>query len=57
MALDNEHVADVLVCQLRVESPVEVVGLGEMFGETNFSGGILVNNNIIVLLQPDFIVP
>lgn len=28
-----------------------------MFGEPNFSREILVNNNVIVLLQPDFIVP
>lgn len=41
----------------QIESPVEVVGLWQMFRETDFPREVLVDDNIIVLLQPQFIVP
>lgn len=42
---------------LCIKSPVEVVGLGQVFGEADVPREVLVNYNVVVVLQPDFVVP
>lgn len=39
------------------KSPVEVVGLRKMLRETDVPQEVLVDDNIFVLLQPQFVVP
>lgn len=40
-----------------MKSPVEVVGLWQMFRETDFSWEVLVYDDVVVMLQLQFIVP
>lgn len=39
------------------KSPVEVVGLRQMFGESHFAREVLVHDDVVLLLHPDFVVP
>lgn len=45
------------VCVRKEKSPVEVVGLRQMFREADFPREVLIDDNIVVLLQAQFIVP
>lgn len=47
----------VCVFWLQIKSPVEIVGLRQIFREADFSREVLIDDNIIVLLQPKFVVP
>lgn len=39
------------------KSPIKVVGLRQMFREADFPWEVLIDDNIVVLLQAQFIVP
>jgi len=45
---------DILLC---LKSPVEVVGLRQVFREADFPRKVLVDNDVILLLHLQFVVP